>query len=156
MLFFIITIIFVFTLIIICLIKVKVVIEYNRQGVDDHFVMSVFILKGLIKYKYEIPKIDASKKGVGYKSVNESGKKEKDTSKKKGKMGYREIIKKIESLRNFKKKYDVLLEKIDKYLRCRIKIKKIDINVVIGADNAHHTAVLIGLSWSAIGLLISY
>lgn len=156
MLFFIITIILVLTVVIICLIKVNVVIEYNRQGVNDNFVLSFLALKGLIKYKYEIPKIDVNKKGVKFKRLKERGKKEKDTSKKKGKMGYRYLIKKIETFRNFQKKYNVLLEKVYKYLRCRIKIRKIDINVVVGTDNAHHTAVLVGICWSAAGLLLSY
>ena len=155
-LFFIITIILVLTVFIICLVNINVVIEYNRQGVNDNFVLSFFVLKGLIKYKYEVPKIAAGKKGVKYKSVKKRAKKEKDTSKKKEKIGYRYLIKKIEAIRKFQKKYDVLLEKVYKYLKCRIKIRKIDINVVIGTDNAHHTAVLIGICWSAAGLLLSY
>lgn len=71
-------------------------------------------------------------------------------------MGYRQIRRKFEEFRNFNKKYDVLLGKVYKYLRCRLNINKIDINITIGADNAHHTAVLLGLCWSAVGLLVSF
>lgn len=156
MLFFIITITLVLAIFIVCLIKVNVVIEYKRLGVNDNFVLSFFILKGLIKYKYEMPKIDAGKKGIRFKSVKERGKKEKDTSKEKERKGYRYLIKKIEEMRSFNKKYNVLLEKIYKYLRCRLKVRKIEINVVVGTDNAHHTAVLIGICWSAVGMLLSY
>lgn len=139
-----------------CLLRLNVVIEYSRQGVNDHFVVSIFILKGLIKYKFEIPKIDTGKKGVKYSSVKETGKNEKDKSKKKEKMGYSDILQKIEKFRNFKCKYDVLIGKALKYLRCKLIIKKLDISITIGTDNAHHTAVLIGLCWSVVGLLTSY
>lgn len=146
----------IFILLALCLIRVNVVFEYNRLGVNDHIVLSVFILKGLIKYKYEIPKVDAKKKGFTFKKVKEKGKKEKDTSKKKEKMSYSYVIKKIDEFRDFKDKYYVLIKKIITYLRCRLIIKKIDLNVTIGTDNAHHTAVLIGLCWSAVGLILSF
>lgn len=74
MLFAIITVILVLVFLIICFIKVNVVIEYNRQGVNDNFVVSFFVLKGLIKYKFEIPKVGAGKKGIWFRKVKEKEK----------------------------------------------------------------------------------
>lgn len=149
-------IIIVASILALCLIKINIVIEYNRKGVNDHLVVSLFILYGLIKYKYEIPKIDAVKKGLLYRKVKEKGKKEKDKSKKKEKMGYSYVLKKIQEYRNLKNRYHILISRIFAYLRCRLTIKKLNLEVAIGTDNAHHTAILIGLCWSVVGFVISF
>ncbi len=139
-----------------CLIRINIALEYNREGVSDNIVLSVFILKGLVKYKYEIPKVDAGKKGFIFKKVKEKGKKEKDKSKRRKKISYSYVLEKIKYYRELKNKYHTLIEKILGYLKCRLQIKKFDLNVTIGTDNAHHTAVLIGLCWSVAGLILSF
>ncbi|OPZ87539.1 MAG: hypothetical protein BWY74_03380 [Firmicutes bacterium ADurb.Bin419] len=154
--FFIVTIILIFVFLILCLIKINVAMEYNRQGVNDHFVLSFFIFNGLVKYKYELPRLDAGKKGIRFRKIKKKGKKEKDVSNKKDKTSYGDIISKIEMFRSFRKKYNILIGHIYKYLKCRLSIKKLDINISFGTDNAHHTAVLTGLCWSAVGLLVSF
>ncbi len=153
---YIIVIILVLVFLIICLVKLNIVVEYSRQGINDHFVLSFFILNKIIKYKYEIPKLDAGKKGIKYRKIKKKGKKEKDVSNNKDKTAYGDIIAKFERFRNLLNKYNMLISRIYKYLKCRLHIKKIDINISIGMDNAHHTAVLIGLCWSAVGLLVSF
>lgn len=145
-----------FILLALCLIRINIALEYNREGVNDHIVLSLFILNGLVKYKYEIPKVKAAKRGFIFKKVKEKGKKEKDKSKHKGKISYGHVLKKIKYYRNLKNKYNVLIEKIIGYLKCRLQIKKLDLSVTLGTDNAHHTAVLIGLCWSVAGLILSF
>lgn len=146
----------VFILLALCLIRINIALEYNREGVNDHIVLSLFILKGLVKYKYEIPKVNAGEKGFIFKKVKEKGKKEKDKSKHKGKLSYGYVLKKIKYYWDLKNRYHVLLGKIFGYLKCRLQIKNLDLRVTIGTDNAHHTAVLIGLCWSVAGLIISF
>lgn len=145
-----------FILLALCLIRINIALEYNREGVNDHIVLSLFILNGLVKYKYEIPKVNAGKKGFRFKKVKEKGKKEKDQSKRREKISYGYILGKIKYYRNLKNRYNVLIGKIIGYLRCRLQIKKLDLGVTIGTDNAHHTAVLIGLCWSVAGLILSF
>lgn len=143
-------------LIALCLIKVNFAIEYNRQGVDDHISLSFFILKGLIKYKFEIPKVDKNKKGIFFKKVKEKGNKEKEVSKRKEEFGYNYILEKIKEYREFMANYRILFAKISNYLRCKVKVKKLNLDVTIGADNAHHTAILMGVCWSVVGIAISF
>jgi len=143
-------------LLVLCLIKVNLAIEYNRQGVDDHIAVSFFILNGLIKYKFEIPKVDSKKKGVFFKKVKEKGKKGKEVSKKREEFSYSYILKKVQDYRKFMANYRKLFAKISNYLRCKVKVKKLDLDVTIGTDNAHHTAVLMGLCWSVVGIAISF
>jgi hypothetical protein len=146
----------VFIILLLCLIRINIAIEYNRDGVNDHIILSLFILKGLVKYKYEIPEVKTKRKGFIFKKVKEKGKKEKDKSKKREKISYGYILKRIKYYRNLKKSYGVLIEKILRYLKCRLQIKKLDFSATIGTDNAHQTAVLIGLCWSFAGLILSF
>ena len=145
-----------FILLALCLIRINIVFEYNREGVNDNIVLSLFMLNGLVKYKYEIPKVNPGKKGFVFEKVKEKGKKEKDQSKRREKISYDYVLKKIKHYRDLKNKYHVLIAKISGYLKCRLQIKKLDLSVTIGTDNAHHTAVLIGLCWSVAGLILSY
>ena len=138
-----------------CLIRINIAIEYKRQGVNDHITMSLFILKGLIKYKYEIPKVDTEKKGLLFRKLKEKGKKEKEVSKKKEKLSYSYILKKIQTYNDYIKDNHLLLRRIHNYLRCRVNIKKFDLDIIIGTDNAHQTAILIGVLWSLTGILLS-
>jgi hypothetical protein len=143
-------------LVLICFTKLNIVVEYNRQGINDHFVLSFYIWNKRIKYKYEIPKLDAGKKGILFRKIKKRGKKEKDVSDKKNKTAYGDIIDKFENFRNIQSKYSNVIRRINRYLKCRLQIKKLDINMSIGLDNASRTAILIGLCWTAMGLLISY
>lgn len=141
-------------ILVLCLIRINLVIEYSRQGVDDYLSISFYILKGLIKYKIKIPEVDSSKKGIFLRKVKEKGKKK--TAKKKDKLSYDYILRKIQDYRAYFNIYKSVFNKISNYLRCKVKVNKLDLDVTIGTDNAHHTAVLIGLCWSAVGILISF
>lgn len=138
---------------VICSIRINVEIRYNREGVNDHFSVSLLILNGLIKYKYETPKSESRDKDWFFRKVK---KKENDGSKKKEKLSYGYMLEKIKEGHNYINDNQVLLSRIFNYLRCKVKIKKLDLDVTIGTDNAHHTAILTGLCWTVIGIVTSF
>ena len=136
-----------------CFIKVNLAFEYKRRDVNDYFAVSIFIFNGLIKYKIEIPKVDTKKKGLFFRKVK---RKKKAKSEKKEKLSYGYILESIRQYRDFMDKYRVFFSRIFNYLRCKVNIKKLDFDITIGTDNAHHTAILTGLCWSAAGIIISF
>lgn len=132
--------------------KLNILIEYKKDGHDDIFVLSIFALKGLLKYKYEIPSIRVKNKGISFSKVKEKGKKEKDVDKGKTDVKYTSFIDRFEKAKELYEKYTEII----RFLKCRIILEKIDLNIVIGTGNAHHTAILTGLAWSFAGVLLSF
>ena len=61
------------------LLEIKCVIEYARNDVDDNIVIAFYTMKGVFKYKYEIPLIDVGRSNVKFRLVREKGKKDKVT-----------------------------------------------------------------------------
>lgn len=135
--------------------KINIVIEFNKDGNNDHLVLSFFAYKGLIRHKYEIPKIGTKKKGIFFRGVKEKGKNEKDSEKKKGFIKYSSIIEKVKKVKSFYEKYDDILKKALEYLKPRFKINKLDLHTVIGTGNASQTAILTGMAWTVVGILLS-
>ncbi|TYQ15749.1 UNVERIFIED_CONTAM: Protein of unknown function (DUF2953) [Acetivibrio alkalicellulosi] len=135
--------------------KINIIIEYKKKNKDDIFVLSIFLYKGLIKYKYEIPKVDPKKQGVLLRLKKEKGHKEKDTRNSKEYFNYSTIMERIKSIKNLYSKHKKLLKEIRNYLKCKLKIKSLDFNLVIGTGDASHTSILIGLAWTFSGIIIS-
>jgi hypothetical protein len=137
--------------IIILLSKINIVIEYKKKSKDDIFVLSFFLYKGLIKYKYEIPTIDTKKKGIFYKF-------KKETGDKKGKkyIKYANIIEKIERARFFYLKNRCLIKRIQNFLKCKIVLKNLNFNMNFGTGNACQTSILTGILWTFCGVIISF
>ena len=138
-------------LIIILLSKINIVIEYKRKSKDEIFILSFFMYKGLIKYKYEIPKIDTEKKGIFYRL-----KKEKDEKKREKYIKYTSIMHRIERGRVFYLKHCSLIKRIQNFLKCKITLKNLSFKMNFGTGNACHTSILTGLLWTFCGIIISF
>lgn len=134
--------------------KLNIVVEYNKDGHDDNFVLSFFIYGGLVKYKYEIPKMGVKGRGLLYKKIVKKNKTKKDDKKKY--MGFSELIEKIEEFKQFRVKYNEILSDVQKYLKCKIRIQKLNLSVFAGTGNAMYTGILSGLLWTGTGILISF
>jgi|LSQX01.3.fsa_nt_gb hypothetical protein len=142
---------------IILLTNLNILVEYKKDLKDDVFVLSVFAYKGLIKYKYKIPAIDAKSKGISYKSVKKTRKNENGKGKKKhrGYVRYTSIIDSIEKYKVQYKMHKELISKIFQYLKCKMIINKLEFDLAIGTGNAMYTAIITGIAWSAAGIITS-
>ncbi len=76
--------------------------------------------------------------------------------KKKGvSIDYKKIIENIEKSKGQYEKNQEIIKKILNYLKCRISIERLELKTVIGTGNASYTAILTGIAWSAVGILVS-
>ena len=140
--------------IIILLSKINIVIEYKKKSKDDVFVLSFFLYKGLIKYKYKIPSVDPKGKGILYKFRKEKNK--KDAQKSKEYIPYSSIIDKIEKAKLFYSKNCSIIKRIRDFLKCKIVLKNLSFNMKLGTGDALQTSILIGISWTFLGIIISF
>lgn len=148
--------VFFLLLILLLLLKVNVLTEYLRNGWDDHIVLSIFALKGRLKYKYEIPLVDVEKNGIKVRRVEEVGKHEKDISKKEDKMRFFEIFDKIQYFKDFYKQNRIIICDIRDYLRKRLILKEYSIEVEAGSTDAFYTGILNGVVWAVTGIITSF
>lgn len=116
--------------------KFNIVIEYNRNKNKDYFVVYFLAFKGLILYKYKTSA--------------------KENSKKKASMNYSDIIDNIEKATIFFKKRKGIIKRVLRYLKYRINVKKLDLQIEFGTGNASHTAILTGIAWTGLGIFLSY
>jgi hypothetical protein len=138
-------------IIVILLSKIIIVIEYKRKSKDDIFVVSFFLYNGLIKYKYEIPSVDAKKKGIFYRFIKKA---EGEEGKKYTR--YTNILNKIESGRVFYLKHRCFIKRIQNFLKCKITLKNLNFNMNFGTGNACQTSILTGILWTFCGVIISF
>ncbi|MDQ2085753.1 DUF2953 domain-containing protein [Herbivorax sp. ANBcel31] len=142
--------------IIILLSKINIVIEYKKKYKDDVFVLSFFLYKGLIKYKYEVPSVDTKGTGILYRFIKEKGKKEKKIKEGKEYTTYSSIIDRIKNVKLFYSRHCSLIKKIQNFLRCKIILKNLNFNMKLGTGDALQTSILTGLSWTFSGIIISF
>lgn len=138
------------------LIRIKVAVEYVRSGEDDNIVISFYTMKGIFKYKYEIPLVDTGKKGVKFKLVKEKGPGEKVADESRKRLKPIELIEKIAGFRGSYIKNKALICDIEDYLRSRLLLVEFNLNIREGTGNACHTGILCGVLWSLAGILTSY
>jgi hypothetical protein len=129
-------IIFITILILIYIIKVKISIEYKINGLDDTFIITFSILRGIIKYRY-MPK---------EKAILEKEKEEKKKS---------ELDGAYEKIRNIIKVYRTFV-KFKIRLRERLILKNLYINIDFGTGDAFYTGILSGVIWAFAGIIVSY
>jgi len=141
---------------ILSLLKVKTVIEYLRNGYDDHFVVSFFTLKGLIKYKFEVPLINLENTGIKFQKVNKIGKKEKNVKKEKKQLGFFDIYMTFIKGKEFYDEHKVIICKIREYLKSRLNLKQFNLNIEVGTGDSYYTGIISGILWAFCGILVSY
>jgi hypothetical protein len=131
--------------------KSYIPIEYVRNGIDDNAVISLFTLGGLIKYKYDVPIINFSEKGLTSRLIKRKGRKEKAESSEKKQFGLKEFIERYVYIVELKKHYEKTLS----YLQKKLKTKEFDLDMDIGTNDPFNTAIFTGIAWSAAGILTS-
>lgn len=131
-----IAVIFITILILIYTIKVTISIEYKINGLDDTFIIIFSILGGIIKYRYK-PK---------EKAILEKAKEEKKKSELDG--AYEKII-------NIIKVYKAFVN-LKVYLRKKVILKKLFINIDFGTGDAFYTGILSGVIWAFVGIGVTY
>ncbi|KNF07431.1 protein of unknown function DUF2953 [Gottschalkia purinilytica] len=120
-------------------------IESNIYGKDSYLKINFMILKGLIKFNYEIPFLDIIwgrnepilklKSSIEEKSTNKKIDYQKDY------LDFKEILKKLEIISDYKKIYIDSVE----YILKKIRIKRINWNTEIGVSDAAITSILYGI-----------
>jgi len=111
--------------------RLKILIEYNRENNDDNLVISFFMFKGLVLYRYEAP----SAEGTGKKKVRSGW------------------IKPFIDLKGLYEKLRKIIYVIVKYLKGRVVLENLSIEIKYGSGDAGSTGIITGLIWSAVGVL---
>jgi hypothetical protein len=136
--------------------KVKISLKYSRSGWTDHAVFSVYGFGGLIKYQYKVSLLEISNDGIKFFSVKKDKKgKEEEKKKKKKKAGFDEIYKKYVYIKERYHSNRHIINRIRKYLRCKIKLEEFDFCFILGTGDAYYTAILSGVVWALTGALCS-
>jgi len=133
--------------------EIKSVIEYIRNDNDDYIVISFYTMKGIFKYKYEIPLVDLGLTGIKFKLVREVGKKERVVSTRKEKLKVTEIFDKYTTVRDYYKSNQKLICDLRDYIKTRIVLSQFNLEITEGTENASHTGIICGFLWAASGLL---
>lgn len=138
--------------IVILLVKIYILLEYIRDDIDDHLVVSLFAVKGFLKFKYEFPFLDINKEGIRSKKLKKAGKGEKEVGEEDKLFGLNELYKRYKYLKHLieEKKY------IFRYLRRRVKPKELNIKISVGTGEVFLTGVLTGIVWMVVGIIDSY
>jgi hypothetical protein len=137
------------------LVNIKVVLEYKRNDEDDNITIFLYTLKGMFKYKYEVPLVDFGQTGIKFRLVKEKGKKDKKISEKKGRLKIAEILDKYILVKvNYEANKDLICD-IKKYLKTRLFLNKFRLNICEGTGNACYTGIICGILWSLTGMLTS-
>lgn len=129
-----------------------ILIEYVRKENDDNAVISLFTLGGILKLKYEVPFMDLTAGGIKTRLIKMKGRKEKAEEKEEEAFGVRQLIDRYRYLKEQGKHYSRVL----KYIKSRLKLKEIKLDLLIGFEDAFLTGIVTGLAWSAAGIITSY
>jgi hypothetical protein len=138
------------------LIRIKAAIEYVRNDEDDNIVISFYTLKGIFKYKYEIPLVDMGRKSVKFKLVKEMGARDRPVAEKKERLKPAELLDKITSIKKYFTENRTLICDIRDYVHDRVLLVEFSLDIREGTGNACHTGILCGVLWSFAGILTSY
>jgi hypothetical protein len=138
------------------LIKVNLVVEYNKNGYDDYFVLSFFTLRGIIKLKYEIPLLDIHKDGIKLNRIKKANKKEKVKKKEDKKFSFIGMYESFKSMNDF---YSINREtvcKVKDYIKKKLIMREFKLDVVAGTGDSFYTGILGGALWAIAGILLSF
>lgn len=121
--------------------KLNIEISILKDGTNDYVKMTFFVLGGLIKYRYEIPKIKTKEKSVVTESSLDADKE----------MSFEKIYIKIKGLIERYKKNKYIIKNAVRKLKRKVQVKRFSFEMVIGTSDAAHTALLTGVLWALIG-----
>lgn len=133
--------------------EIKCVIEYVCNDIDDNIVLSFYTMKGMFKYKYEIPLVDLGQTGIKFKLVKERGKKDNIVSSRHERLKAIEIHDKYVVFRDYYRANKKLICDLREYIKNRVELVEFNIKIIEGTENACYTGIICGFLWSAAGLL---
>jgi hypothetical protein len=137
------------------LLRINAVVEYVRNEEDDNFVISLFTLKGVFRYKYEMSLMGFGMEGLKFRLVKDQGKGRGKIGTRKEKMSISGVIEKFDKLRQYSVANKALLSSIKNYIKNRLVFKRFNLKIEEGAKEADQTGIICGLLWSAAGILLS-
>lgn len=120
--------------------KVRISVAFTKKGKDN--LISITVGWGLIRYVYQIPRVDANEKGVKFYKKR---KKRHDGKKDSVVIRYGKV--RLAYLKN-KEKFRVL----QKYLQYRLAIPEYSLKVGVGTEDAAITGIITGMLWALIGM----
>jgi hypothetical protein len=141
--------------IIILRVRIKASLEYLRNEEDDNLTISFYAMKGLFRYKYEVPVADFGKGGIKFKLVKEQGGKAQQIGTRKEKMKSSGLFEKYETVRSYIQANNEFLCDLRDYLRPRLLMYQFRLFVEEGTGNASQTGIICGLLWSVVGVVTS-
>ncbi|NJD04239.1 MAG: hypothetical protein FIA99_16970, partial [Ruminiclostridium sp.] len=110
--------------------KIKCVIEYIRNDNDDHIVISFYTMKGIFKYKYEIPLVELGHAGVKFKLVREMGKIDNIVSISKERLQVTEIYDKFITIRDFYLANKKLICDLRDYIKTKVVLREFNLKII--------------------------
>ena len=133
-------------------IRANILLEYVRKDNSDTAVLSFFALGGLLKYKYEIPMMDFSFSGIRSRLLRKKGRREKTSDGEEKLLGLNEFIDRYKYMKRLRWTYSEVVE----YLKHRMVLKELKLNIAAGTGDAFYTGLLGGVLWSVAGLITAF
>lgn len=124
------------------LLNIYIKFHYIADEKGDHISVTVYALKGFLKFKREI----------GPKGIKKPGTKEADKTEDKKRRGMLEIYDKYAHFRTF---YGATV-KLREYIEEKIHLEEVKIDASIGTGDACLTGITAGLAWAFAGVLVSF
>lgn len=152
--------------IIIYFLNTEIVVEYVRNGWDDHALVSFSPFKG-VKFKYEVSLMGIRNNGFKIKRVKKKSKKQKDEKVEQRKAskdvkhddrvgkGIEDIFGRIDYFKNKYDKLNFFINYAIKKLKSKIKLKKFNVEMTIGTGDASLTGIMTGVAWMVTGVIYS-
>lgn len=137
-------------------IREKFVLEYTRNADHNHLIITIHLLKGLIKYKYEVPVDDEDINGVRFGKHKKKKKKKTQIKKDEGSKNYVNLFKKGISYINLYNDNKDVICKVRNYLRDKLILKEFTLDIAVGTGEAFYTGILNGLLWTITGTVFSF
>ncbi|MCR4435552.1 MAG: DUF2953 domain-containing protein [Clostridiales bacterium] len=128
------------------MIELNIILEYAFGGANDHATVTLSAFGGALRYKRELGP-------EGFKKKRKRT--EKDVEKEKRDKEDEELREVIDKYRHFKIIYRSF-EVISVYLRKKLRVSELRLNIVVGSEDAFYTGFLSGIAWSLAGAVVSF
>ncbi|KNY25057.1 DUF2953 domain-containing protein [Pseudobacteroides cellulosolvens] len=151
---------------IIYFLNTEIVVEYVRNGWDDHALISFSPFRG-VKFKYEVSLMGIRNSGFKMKRVKKKSKKQNNEEVEQRKAskdvkhddrigkGIEDIFGRIDYFKNKYDKLNFFINYAIKKLKSKIKLKKFNVEMTIGTGDASLTGIMTGVAWMVTGIIYS-
>ncbi len=136
--------------------RIKASVEYLRNENDDNLSISFYTMKGIFRYKYEVPMVDIGISGLKFRLVKEQGGNGEPIGVRREKMKPTGIFEKYAMIRKYCQENNDFICDLRNYLGKRLIMYQFSLKVEEGTGNASHTGIICGLLWSVSGIITSF